>query len=114
MKRVLCYVLCDCCEKKYAHLRKVHQCQCLGCRGHPSETCIVSSSRSSTCFTLPSTPEKAEADFEAGNRLKEGEEKRDEVAALDNVSVNEQEDRGIVFGEVEKLDRDEVEEVWIY
>ena len=30
------------------------------------------------------------------------------------LSVHEQEDRGIVCGEVEKLDSDEVEEVWIY
>ena len=44
-----------------------------------------------------------------GNRQKEGEEKTDEVAAWDEVSVIEQGDRGIVCGEVEKPDSDEVE-----
>ena len=64
---------------------------------------------SSNCYTLPPTPEKGEADVEVGNRQKEGEEKTDEVAAWDEVSVIEQGDRGIVCGEVEKPDSDEVE-----
>ena len=103
---------CDRCEKKYGHIHKLHHHKRWGCKGHPPETCMLSSPRragSSNCYTLPPTPEKGEADVEVGNRQKEGEDKTDEVAAWDEVSVIEQGDRGIVCGEVEKPDSDEAE-----
>ena len=121
---------CDLCEKKYGHIHKLHHHKRWGCKGHPPETCMLSSPRragSSNCFTLPPTPEKSEADIEVGNGQKEREEKTDEVEKPDsdeveNLDCDEVENLDLESDEVEKLDSgeverlfsDEVEEVWIY
>ena len=55
---------CDRCEKKYGHIHKLHHHKRWGCKGHPPETCMLSSPRragSSNCYTLPPAPEKGEA-----------------------------------------------------
>ena len=80
---------CDLCQKQYAFVHKLQHHRQWGCKGRPSETCILNSPRrpgSVNLLLLPPTPVKSPEKSYSG--IRESEEENEVTVTVDAVKVN--------------------------